>query len=54
MSRVRKIDKNQAKSKRNCFLEDASFLAEEYLPIGGARTPEEARNTDNRQIHAIG
>lgn len=49
MARVRKIPKNPPKSRRNYFLADASFLAEKYLPIGGAPTPADAQRT--RECH---
>ena len=55
MARVRKILKNPPRSKRNYFLADASFLAEKYLPIGGAPTPADAQRTrDWREIDRQG
>lgn len=36
MARIRKIEKNPAKSKKNYYLVDASFIAEKYLPISFA------------------
>lgn len=41
MARVRKIQKSPRKLERNFFIVDASFLANKYLLIGTAPTPEE-------------
>lgn len=49
MARVRKIPKKPRKAERNYFVVDASFLANKYLPIGTAPTPDEQRMI--RQAH---
>lgn len=45
MAKVRKIPRHPKKGQRNLFLVDASFLAEKYLPVGGARTATDAART---------
>ncbi len=42
MARVRKIQKNPSRTKRNYFLVDACFLAEKYVPVGTAPTTDAA------------
>jgi len=43
MARVRKIDRNPPKSRKNYFLVDACFLANKYIPLNNIARQESHR-----------